>query len=166
MTEKAFPEDEVVLTSAVNVNGAPGVGSSAIWEKRIGSGGQIEAVVPYNFVHDGAWASGVGDMILGYKQKVFFSRKSQSIVSVGGEVAAPTGDWTKGTGSGSTIFEMFVAYGQLFPRATFLQFQTGTELPAHPDKVPRAYYARTAMGKTFAPTTGSDDLVADGGTDR
>ena len=150
VTEKAFPEDEVVLTSTVNVQGAPGVGSSAIWEKRFGSGGQVEAVVPYNFVHYTGWQSGVGDMILGYKQKVFFSRKSQSIISVGGEITAPTGDATKGTGSGSTIFEVFGAYGQLFPRATFLQFQTGTELPAHPDKVPRAYYARTAFGKTFA----------------
>jgi len=154
VTEKAFPEDEVVLTSTVNVNGAPGVGSSAIWEKRVGSGGQVEAVVPYNFVHDGGWVSGVGDMVLGYKQKVFFSSKSQSIVSVGGEVTAPTGNSSTGTGVGSTIFEMFGAYDQLFPKYTFLQFQSGVELPAHPDKVPRAYYARTAVGKTFAPDHG------------
>jgi hypothetical protein len=150
ITEKAFPEDEVVLTSTVNATGAPGVGSAAIWEKRVGSGGQIEAVVPYNFVHDGGWVSGVGDMILGFKQKVFFSRRTQSIISVGGEVTAPTGDVNKGTGVGSTIFETFGAYGQLFPHYTFLQVQSGVELPAHPDKVPRAYYARIAFGKTLA----------------
>jgi len=154
VTEKAFPEDEIVLTSTVNVQGSPGVSSAAIWEKRFGSGGQVEAVVPYNFVHDTSWASGVGDMILGYKQKLFFSSKSQSIISVDGEIAAPTGDSVKGTGSGSTVFELFGAYGQILPKATFLQFQSGVELPAHPDKVPRAYYARTAFGKTLAPDHG------------
>ena len=154
VTEKAFPEDEIVLTSTVNVQGAPGVASSAIWEKRVGSGGQIEATVPYNFVHNTAWTSGVGDMILGYKQKLFFSSKSQSIVSVAGEVDAPTGDAAKGTGSGSTIFEMYGAYGQILPKATFLQFQSGVELPVHPDIVPRAFFARTAFGKTLAPDHG------------
>jgi len=150
VTEKAFLEDEIVLTSNVNVQGSPGVSSSAIWEKRVGSGGQIEATVPYNFVHEQSWASGLGDIALGYKQKVFFSRKTQSLLTLGGEVTAPTGDPAKGTGGGSTIFEVFAAFGQVLPGASFLQFQTGTEQPAHPDKVPRAYYARTAVGKTFA----------------
>ena len=31
---------------------------------------------------------------------------------------------------------------------------TGVELPAHPDKVARAYYLRTAIGKTFATNGG------------
>src|SRR5215471_2348673 len=86
VTEKAFLEDEIVLTSNVNVQGSPGVSSSAIWEKRVGSGGQIEATVPYNFVHEQSWASGLGDIALGYKQKVFFSRKTQSLLTLGGEV--------------------------------------------------------------------------------
>ncbi len=150
VTEKAFPEDEIVLTSTINTQGAPGVASAAVWEKRVGSGGQIEASVPYNFTHDQSWTSGLGDIVLGFKQKVFFSAKSKSIISVGGEITAPTGDVSKGTGSGSTIFEVFAAYGQILPKLFFLQFQTGTEQPVHPDKVPRAYYARTAVGRTFA----------------
>ena len=50
----------------------------------------------------------------------------------------------------STIFETFAAYGQLLPAQSFVQVHSGIELPAHPDKVARAYYLRTAVGKTFA----------------
>jgi len=62
----------------------------------------------------------------------------------------PTGDSAKGTGGASTIFETFAAYGQILPSDSFFQLQTGIELPVHPDKVPRAYYLRTALGKTFS----------------
>ena len=150
VTEKAFPEDETVITSSFNVHGAPGITNTVIYEKRIGAVGQIEAAVPYNFAHDtGSWVSGIGDITLGYKRKLFHSARSGSIFSVGGEINAPTGDAAKGTGVGSTVFEAFVAYGQLLPGYSFLQVQTGTEQPAHPDQVPRAYYLRTAIGKSF-----------------
>ena len=55
-----------------------------------------------------------------------------------------------GTGGESTVFEAFAAFGQLLPFSSFLQVQTGAELPAHPDAVPRAYYLRTAIGRTFS----------------
>jgi mono/diheme cytochrome c family protein len=153
VTEKAFPEDETVIGGSFNASGAPGVGTMVTYEKRIGSSGQLEAVVPYNFVHDtGSWASGFGDITLGYKRKLFASMKTGSIFSVGGEVTAPTGNARIGTGGESTIFETFAAYGQILPANSFFQLQTGTELPAHPDKVPRAYYLRTAFGKSL--TTG------------
>jgi len=69
---------------------------------------------------------------------------------VGGELIAPTGNKTLGTGGESTVFEAFAAYGQVFPASSFLQLHTGIELPAHPDQLARAYYLRTAIGKTFA----------------
>jgi mono/diheme cytochrome c family protein len=150
VTEKAFPEDETVISSSFNVQGAPGVTNMVVYEKRIGASGQLEAVVPYNFVHNtGAWASGFGDITLGYKRKLFHSMRTGTIFSAAGEVTVPSGDSAKGTGAGSTIFEAFAAYGQILPANTFVQVQTGTELPAHPDKVPRAYYLRTAVGKSF-----------------
>ena len=69
---------------------------------------------------------------------------------MGGELIAPTGNKTLGTGGESTVFEAFAAYGQLLPASSFLQLHTGIELPAHPDQLARAYYLRTAIGKTFA----------------
>jgi len=110
-----------------------------------------EVQIPYAFTNNNEnWSAAFGDLALGYKQKLYDSLDSGSIVSVGGELIAPTGNPDRGTGGESTIFEAFGAYGQLFPGNSFLQLHTGVELPAHPDKVARAYYLRTAIGKTFA----------------
>jgi len=150
VTEKAFPEDEVVVSGATNLHGAPGGSATVIYEKRIGSSGMIEAAVPYNIAYDsGVSRSGFGDIALGYKRKLFDDLKKGSIFSVGGEVVAPTGNPRLGTGGGSPVFEAFAAYGQILPAGSFLQFHTGYELSTQPDKVPRAYYLHTAIGKTF-----------------
>ena len=112
-------------------------------------------MVPYNFTHDsGSWQSGFGDVLIGYKHNLFSSIKSGTIFSVLGEVTAPTGDTTKGTGGGSTVFETSAAFAQRFPADAFVQLHTGFELPAHTDILPRAYYLRTALGKTFATDQG------------
>src|SRR4029453_1896168 len=96
------------------------------------------------------WSAAFGDIALGYKQTLFHSVERGAILSAGGEIVAPTGSTEARTGGESTVFEIFGAYGQLLPASAFLQIQTGIELPAHTDKLPRAYYLRTAIGKTFA----------------
>ncbi len=155
VTEKAFPENETVVASSINAHGTPGVSSTVVYERRIGATAMIEAIVPYDFTNNGSdWASAFGDLALGYKQKLLHSLKRGSIFSVGGELIVPTGNSTLGTGGESTVFEAFAAYGQLLPAGGFLQIHTGVELPAHPDDVPRAYYFRTAIGKTFAQERG------------
>jgi mono/diheme cytochrome c family protein len=155
VTEKAFPENETVVASSINAHGTPGVSSTVLYERRIGATAMIEAIVPYDFTNNGSdWASAFGDLALGYKQKLWYSLKRGSIFSVGGELIVPTGNSTFGTGGESTVFEAFGAYGQLLPAGGFLQIHTGVELPAHPDDVPRAYYLRTAIGKTFAQERG------------
>jgi len=151
VTEKAFPENETVIAASVNAQGEPGLSSTTIYEHRLGSTAMIEAAVPYEFTHgSGNWGAAFGDIALGYKQKLFHSVDRGAIVSAGGELVAPTGNADRGTGGESTVFEMFGAYGQILPASSFLQIHTGIELPAHPDKLPRAYYLRTAIGKTFA----------------
>jgi len=83
VTEKAFPEDEVVIGASFNAQGAPGVGTSVVYEKRIGATGQLEAAVP--MISRTRLAGGTrafGDIVLGYKQKLFHSLRSGSIVSV------------------------------------------------------------------------------------
>jgi mono/diheme cytochrome c family protein len=155
VTEKAFPENETVLTSAINAQGAAGVGSTVIYERRIGSSAMVEAIIPYDFTKEsGAWGASFGDLALGYKQKLYHDVRKGTIFSAGGEIIAPTGNTTLGTGGESTVLETFAAFGQLFPRTSFLQVHTGIELPAHTDKVSRAYYLRTAVGKTFAANAG------------
>jgi mono/diheme cytochrome c family protein len=150
VTEKAFPEDEVVLSGVTNLHGAPGGGATTIYEKRIGPSSMIEAAVPYDIAHtSGESHSGFGDISLGYKRKLFDSLKAGSIFSLGGEVTAPTGSRRLGTGGGSPVFEAYAACGQILPAYSFLQFQSGYELSTQPRKVPRAYYLHTALGKTF-----------------
>jgi len=151
VTEKAFPENETVVTTSFNAEGTAGVSVAAIYEHRLGSSAMWEVQIPYAFTNDSEnWSAAFGDLALGYKQKVFHSLDTGSIVSVGGELIAPTGNPAIGTGGESTIFEVFGAYGQLFRGNSFLQLHTGIELPAHPDKIARAYYLRTAIGKSFA----------------
>ena len=151
VTEKAFPENETVVTGSFNAHGTPGVDTSVIYEQRIGATAMWEVVVPFNFTNDGStWGSAFGDLALGYKQKLFHSLDKGSIFSVGGEIIAPTGNTILGTGGESTVFEAFAAFGQILPSNSFLQVHTGFELPAHPDDVPRAYYLRAAIGKMFS----------------
>ncbi|HTO74862.1 MAG TPA: cytochrome c [Thermoanaerobaculia bacterium] len=153
ITEKAFPENEAVMTGAIDGHGA--VATSVLFEKRIGASAMIEAIVPYEFTGDnGTRSSAFGDLALGYKQKLFHSVEKGSIFSVGGEVIAPTGDPTVGTGGKSTVFELFTTYGQLLPGDSFLQVHAGVELPTHPAAVSRAVYLRTAIGKTFSTNGG------------
>jgi hypothetical protein len=57
-------------------------------------------------------------------------------------------------GKGVTVFEGFASYGQLLPKSTFLQFQSGIELPTNTDLANRAMFWRTVVGKSFAPDRG------------
>jgi mono/diheme cytochrome c family protein len=151
ITDKAFPEDEAVLTTTVNTNGAAGVTDQIVYEKRIGVRNQIELALPFAEARQptGTWLGGVGDLTLGYKRNLFSSLRSGSIVSVSGEVNLPTGNKSRGLGSGVTIFETFATYGQMLPKRSFLQFQGGVELPTHSDDANKAVFWRTALGKSF-----------------
>ena len=150
VTEKAFPENETVITTSINARGAPRAGTTVVYEHRIGARNQVEAAVPYNFTHEsGSWVSGFGDVAFGYKRLLFHSMRTGSILSVSGEVNTPTADKEKATGDAVTLFESFLSYGQFLPWDSFVQFQSGFELPAHTDQLPRAYFARTAVGRSF-----------------
>src|SRR5438874_10572600 len=74
VTEKAYPEDEVVISTAVNAQGAPGNVSHIIHEQRFGVKNQIEVDVPINFQNQNhVWHGGIGDTTLAVK-RVMFSR--------------------------------------------------------------------------------------------
>ena len=159
-TEKAFPEDETVLTTAVNANQNGAVSPVLTYERRIGAKNQLELTAPFSFQQQstGTWFGGPGDLVLGFKRVIAHSSKTGSIFSLQGEVNVPTGDTLRGLGSGVTTFETFGAFGQRLPpksRAlSFIQTQFGAELPTHTNKAPQAVFWRTAVGKTFAQNQG------------
>ena len=70
-TEKAFPENETVLTSTFNATGAPGVAPEVTYEKRFGVKNQMELSLPFSFQHadTGTWFAGVGDVVLGFQAR-------------------------------------------------------------------------------------------------
>ncbi|MGZ4789211.1 MAG: c-type cytochrome [Terriglobales bacterium] len=153
--EKAFPEDEEVLTSATNVSGAPGVEIHEIHEQRFGVHNQIEVDVPLMFQdQDHRWYGGIGDVTFGLKREIFSSLRTGSILALQGEVTAPTGNRFRGFGAGTTSFGTFATFGQLFRTNTFIQTQFGADLPVHTDKSPQSVYWYTAVGQSFAANHG------------
>src|SRR5262249_55757825 len=116
LTEKAYPEDEVVISTAVQVTGAPGFTTDVIHEQRFGINNQIEIDVPINSQDQNhAWNSGLGDITFALKRVMLSSLRTGSIFSLQGGVLAPVGNSKYGFGKGTTTFEPFAAFDQLFP---------------------------------------------------
>ena len=151
VTEKAFPENEAVMTTSVNATGRGEVGNELLYERRLGARTQYEVVVPL-LVQEGdtgGWNRGLGDVAFAMKHVLAHSLQRGYILSAAGELILPTGKESRGLGSGVTIFEPFVAFGQLLPADSFLQAQAGLELPFDTDRAAREAFWRVAIGKTF-----------------
>jgi mono/diheme cytochrome c family protein len=174
-TEKAFPEDEVVMTSAAATRSPGLVENHVIFEKRFGIRTQVELDVPFGFVqrpNGASWAGGLGDISLAGKHVFVANISSGTIVSGLAGVVLPTGDQPTGLGTGTTAFEGFILGAQLLPARSFFQFQGGVMLPTDLSRAPRSTSWATALGKTFAvgpitriwspmiELTGSHDLVS------
>ena len=155
-TEKAFPEDEVVMKTTVATGEAGAVDHKLIYEKRFGSQTQLELVVPAGW-HEtsdaagdptGDWEAGLGDVAIGLKRVLFHDLGMGSIVSVTFEAILPTGDESEGFGKGFTVIEPFVTYGQLLPLDAFFQLQAGVEIPTD-EQAENEALLRMAMGRTL-----------------
>ncbi|HEY4355013.1 MAG TPA: c-type cytochrome [Acidobacteriaceae bacterium] len=155
VTEKAFPEDELVVSTAMNATGAPSFTTDVIHEQTLGMRDQIEVDVPVNYADQNhAWTSGVGDITFGLKHVVYSNLKRGSIFSVQGGVLAPTGDSNRGFGSGTTNFEPFLAFDQLFPTNTFLQLQAGADLPVNTRVASQNVFWRATLGQAIGANHG------------
>jgi mono/diheme cytochrome c family protein len=155
-TEKAFPEDEWVLTSAVNVKGQGAVDGELVYERRFGVRNQLEFAAPYSFLQrdNKSWVGGIGDLVFGYKRVLFSSIRSGSIFSLQGEVSLPTGNRLRDLGDGVTTFGPFAAFGQRIGKQGFVQIQTGADLPVNTDKATQSAFFHAAVGNTFAQDRG------------
>jgi mono/diheme cytochrome c family protein len=148
-TEKAYPEDEWVMTTAFGRNPAT-ASTTFVYEKRFGPRNQIEVKLPLAAARaDGAWSGGAGDLALGFKRALAHSLDRGYIFSLSGEVILPTGDGAAGLSKDTTVFESFVTYGQLLKADSFFQFQGGVELPVDTGKAGREVFSRAALGRTF-----------------
>jgi mono/diheme cytochrome c family protein len=150
-TEKAFPEDEAVITTTLVTEGNDSITHEFVWEQRFGALNQIEVSVPITRADLGdpiGWSSGTGDLAIGVKHTLSHSVERGSILAVGGELVLPTGDEAKGFGAGTTVLEASIMYDRLLPRDSFLQVQAIGEFPSDSDVADEAVF-RAAIGKTW-----------------
>lgn len=160
VTEKAYPEDEAVVTFGVGEK-LDFVSGEFVYEQRFGARDQFELVVPFGWrempVPGGNgvttdWTSNLGDVAFGMKRALIHSLKSGSIFSAAAEIILPTGDDAAGFGKGTFVFEPFLSYGQILPSDFFLHSQLGFEIPFESRKAENEVFLRLAWGRTF--TTG------------
>jgi hypothetical protein len=159
VTEKAYPEDEAVFSTGTTLEGEGAVFNEIVYERRFGSGTQVELIVPFGWrerqteLPDGRfrsdWTGGLDDVAIGIKQVMVHSLRRGYILSGGADVIFPTGDEDDGFGAGTTRFETFLAGGLLLPREVFVHTQAGLELPANPDVATEEGFARLVLGKSF-----------------
>ncbi len=72
VTEKAFPEDELGLTTAANVWGAASSTTDAIHEETFAGRNQLEVDVPVNHADlNGQGTTGFGDITVGSSARCF-----------------------------------------------------------------------------------------------
>jgi hypothetical protein len=152
VTEKAFPENEIVVSTAASASGAPAFTTDVIDERTIiDARTQLETDVPVNYADQNHnWTAGTGDITLAVKREVFSSLRTGSILSLQGGILLPTGDSNRGFGAGTTQFEPFAAYDQLFKENTFLQTQLGADLPVDTSVASRSMFWRATVGQAMA----------------
>jgi cytochrome c5 len=167
VTEKAFPEDEEVVTTAANATGLPSYTTDVIHEETFAGRNQLEVDVPLNYADQtnaltgkNNWTAGAGDITVGLKREMFSSLRTGSILSLQGGVLLPSGDSNRGFGTGTTQFEPFAAFDQLFKTNTFFQLQVGADLPVDTSVAPRSMFWRAAMGQSLAPDHGLGRLFS------
>ena len=152
VTGKAFPEDEIVVSTSSTTRGDGEVVTKFIYERRLGALNQVEVALPLASVQgaSGGWATGVGDIALGYKRTLLHSLNRGNIFSVSAEVSLPSGSDSHGLGKGFALFEPFVTYGQLLGPSLFVQAQGGFEVPVGAEEDEHSEtFVRAAAGRSF-----------------
>jgi hypothetical protein len=156
-TEKAYPEDEAVVTVDANANRNDDVRIELLYEKRIGPKSQLELVLPFRKREEpsgGGSSGGIGDISLGAKHVLTHSLERGSIASLGAELLLPTGDRGRGLGKGTVVFEPYLAAGQIFAQDGFVHAQLLGELPARTGRADIEVQGRTAVGWSLAEDRG------------
>ena len=130
VTEKAYPENEAVVTMTSSRNDTRTLRNEFLYEHRVGRRGQYEI-----FVED---VDAIGGA---YKHVLFDNRRRGSIFAGGGELRF---------NSSGVTFEAFGAFSQALPYVAdgFLHAQAGVEMPTDTN-APNELFWRAAAGKSL-----------------
>ena len=151
VTEKAFPENEALLTTSIQKGADREFTNELVYERRFGARNQFEVAVPLAMTagEGNQWFRGLGDVAIAAKRVLFHSMNTGTIVSAGGEVALPTGKESEGLGGGVMKFEPFLSAGQMLGDASFVQTQFGMEIPRRSELADKEAFWRGVVGTTF-----------------
>src|SRR5688572_1041932 len=151
-TEKAFPENETIWTTAFTRSGARSLANELVYEHRIGARGQYEVKLPIlaqQAAPGGAWSRGIGDVEIALRRTLYASLARGSIFAAGGAVVLPTGKENEGLGNGYWVYEPFAMWGQFIGTSGFLQVHSGLEIPSD-SAAGKEGFLRTAFGYTLS----------------
>ncbi len=165
---KAFPENEVTV-SPIATTGAstyPRLSFGTTYAARMGPRFELEVGLPIETV---GWIAGrhngIGDFSIGGKYVLYASEPRGLIASAGLDVSLPSGSRTWEFGEGTTVFEPFLAVGQIW-RGLFLQGHIKAILPTYyfPTEPIRriAYAAGIVWPFSTAPDSWAVGLEVDG----
>ncbi len=154
-TEKAFVEDEVVLTTGFSPQDPKEISGKLVYEQRFGKRSQFELVVPFGAIdiqadaeNPGGFEGGLGDIALGIKHVILAWLPSGTILSGLTEMIFPTGWESQGFRNGTFVFEPSLLVGQSLGSAGFLHFQGGSEIPLESNPTAEGFW-RLVYGKSF-----------------
>jgi mono/diheme cytochrome c family protein len=151
-TEKAFPEDELSWTTAIDTKAPNNIASQFVFEKRFGPTGQLEVTLPFGRVDGGMGIGkngGIGDVGFAWKQNVIADVDAGTILSLLGEMVLPTGSEKKGLGTGSMSFETHALVGQALPDDFVFQGQIFAAFPLRQNQT-QELGINLNLQKTFA----------------
>jgi mono/diheme cytochrome c family protein len=151
VTEKAFPENEFVVTTTHERSHGSSTSSTFVYEHRLGARSQYEVAVPFDLqkTNGGSWSRGLGDIAVAFKHVLVSSLDTGSIVSAGAETLLPTGKESEGLGGGVTVFEPFVVFSQQLSESGFLHLHAGFERSLNHTVANDVSFLRAAIGRSF-----------------
>ncbi|OFV93185.1 MAG: hypothetical protein A3G76_15250 [Acidobacteria bacterium RIFCSPLOWO2_12_FULL_65_11] len=151
-TEKAYPENEFLIIPVVShTAGEPAsLRFRAVYERRLGRRAHAEIGLPIaSTSQTGSRSTGVGDVAVAVKY-VLHTNNVSRILTAGTEVVFPTGSESRGLGSGTTVFEPYLAAAALVGEA-IVQSQFKMEFPAREPWADREVLYNIYVGHSLSP---------------
>jgi mono/diheme cytochrome c family protein len=151
VTEKAFPDNEAFVTTAVPTSDTDRVETRFVFERRLGARSQYEVAIPFKDVSwPGGWNHGLGDVAASFKHVVLADASRGSILSGGVEMTWPTGKETEGLGNRLAVLEPSASFSQILPHDAFVHGQAGIGIPLNVQTATKDVFWRAAIGRTVA----------------
>ena len=157
ITEKAFPENELVILPAIShfpEDTAPSITEGmfkVVYERRFGKRSMFEIGVPLVTTNSFLTRTGgLGDLEVAIKHALYTGNPNDAstprIVSLGLEVVLPSGDRFKDHGKGTPIVEPYVSAGMMI-RNWYVQTQLKAEFPVDRLRASRAVVYNAYVGR-------------------